>query len=219
MFLRKIKNASGCLHFIQYKLGEWFFPLLEPVFRMIENKDPMIKQHFDLALENLEQRKIGAALLNLNMTLNLKPNHFLARIYRGRVFVMEGRALLASEDYIKAHMINRYRFIHYDLYREYFRSMKKETIDLGMPETWNFKQVFEALRQTHDHISRETIKMESPISGESIFSAKHFEKEESPLPTEVLNHEEQDKFDAMGPITQAEIEAIDWDKLIKKLTW
>jgi len=34
----------------------------------------------------------------------------------------------------------------------------------------------------------------------------------------VLSHEEQDKFEAMGPITQSEVEVIDWDKLIRDLS-
>lgn len=218
MFAWDLKKLNRLRHAVQFKLGEWAFPLLEPVFRFVENRDSMVKKYFELALHHLEQRRTGMALLNLNMTLSLKPNHFLARVYRGRVFVLEGRILLASEDYIKAHMVNRFRFIHYGLYREYFKSMKKENLDPGPREAWDFNQVFEALRQTHDHISREASKVKGRSATEPILSRSSWEDEESLLNIEVLSHEEQDKFEAMGPITQSEVEVIDWDKLIRDLS-
>ncbi|UCD12524.1 MAG: hypothetical protein JSU88_05450 [Nitrospinaceae bacterium] len=213
-----LKKLNRIRRAVQFKLGEWTFPLLEPLYRLVESRNSMVKRYFDLALTHLEQRRTGMALLNLNMTLSLKPNHFLARVYRGRVFVLEGRTLLASEDYIKAHMINRFRFLHYGLYREYFKSMKKETLDPGLTEVWDFNQVFEALRQTHDHISREASKVKGRNTAGHTPSRSLWEDDDSLLDIEVLSDEEQYKFEAMGPITQDEVEVTDWDLLIRQLS-
>ena len=60
------------------------------------------------------------------MVLSLKPNHFLARVFRGRIYVKEGQYSLASEDYLEANRTSQYRFIHYDLYQEYFKSVNNE---------------------------------------------------------------------------------------------
>ena len=60
------------------------------------------------------------------MVLSLNPRHFLARVIRGRIYIKEGQYRLASEDYLEANKISQYRFIHYDLYREYFLSVNSE---------------------------------------------------------------------------------------------
>jgi len=218
MFAWDLKKLNRIRHAVLFRLGKWCFPLLEPGYRFIENRNGMVKKYFELALAHLEERRTGMALLNLNMTLSLKPNHFLARVYRGRVFVLEGRTLLASEDYIKAHMINRFRFIHYGLYREYFKSMKKETLDPGFSETADFNQVFEALRQTHDHISREASKVKGRNTAEPILSRSLWEDDDFLLDMELLSDEELDKFEAMGPITQDEVEVTNWDQLLRQLS-
>ena len=79
------------------------------------------------------------------MVLSLKPNHFLARVFRGRIYVQEGQYRLASEDYLEANRISQYRFIHYDLYREYFKSVNNEFGGQGGPILEKFDDVFESM--------------------------------------------------------------------------
>ena len=118
-----LQKLSHIINLIQFKIGELLFPILEPVFRIMDNKNPEAKKHFEQALNELGKKNLNVALLNLNMVLSLKPNHFMARVYRGRIYLNGGRYRLAAEDYIFANNSNRYRFIHYDLYREYFISL------------------------------------------------------------------------------------------------
>jgi tetratricopeptide (TPR) repeat protein len=122
----KFKKFSHLIYLAQFKLGELIFPMFESVLRLLENKDPEVRQHFNQALVSTNEKKQAIALLNLNMVLSLNPRHFLARVIRGRNYIKEGQYRLASEDYLEANKISQYRFIHYDLYREYFRSVNSE---------------------------------------------------------------------------------------------
>ena len=138
----KLKKISHLICLAQFKLGEFIFPMFEPMLRFIENKDPEVRRHFIQALSSLKEKKQAIALLNLNMVLSLNPKHFLARVFRGRIYIKEGQYRLASEDYLEANKISQYRFIHYDLYREYFKSVNSEFGEMGGLILKNFDQVF-----------------------------------------------------------------------------
>ena len=104
-----MKKNSHLFNFLCFKMGETIFPLFEPMLKLAENKDPEVRRHFNQALLSLKKSKQAIALLNLNMVLSLKPNHFLARVFRGRIYVKEGQYRLASEDYLEANRISQYR--------------------------------------------------------------------------------------------------------------
>jgi hypothetical protein len=104
--ISSVNKNSHLLNILYFKMGKTIFPLFEPMLKLAENKDPEVRRHFNQAI----------AILNLNMVLGLKPNHFLARIFRGRIYVKKGQFCLASEDYLEANRISQYRFSHYDLY-------------------------------------------------------------------------------------------------------
>ena len=151
----KLKKIKQLISLAQFKLGDFIFPMFEPMLRFIENKDPEVRRHFIQALSSLKEKKQAIALLNLNMVLSLKPRHFLARVFRGRIYIKEGQYRLASEDYLEANKISQYRFIHYDLYREYFRSVNSEVGSVGGTILKNFDQVFETLQFQQDSSSRD----------------------------------------------------------------
>ncbi|MFQ5449828.1 MAG: hypothetical protein ACE5E9_04330 [Nitrospinaceae bacterium] len=195
--------------------------MLEPFFRIMENQNPDVKKHFTQAVTSLKENKTAIALLNLNMVLSLKSNHFLARVYRGRLYIREGRYRLASEDYLQANKISPYRFNHYDLCREYLSSVKREFGELETSITKNFEQIFKVLRQSQEKHPLENEMEESmealPYPDEndsSLDEVLELRTDQTPLDPE----ERSDKFKKLGPITQKEIERTDWDKLIKELT-
>ena len=210
-------RIKGVLNWFQIKIGGIFFPLFEPVFRVQENWESEVKKHFHQAILNLEENRLTVALLNLNMVLSLKPRHFLARVYRGRIYLKERRYRLASEDYLRANRISPYRFHHYQLSQEYFSSAKNEFGELGTSINKNFDQIFEVLRQNQGGPADKSEKDDNL----ELFEPGHdFENEDLDLGFEefqVLNHQENRKFRDMGPITKKEIEKTDWDKLIKDL--
>ena len=76
-----MKKISHLICLAQFKLGEFIFPMFEPMLRFIENKDPEVRRHFIQALSSLKEKKHAIALLNLNMVLSLNPRHFLARVF------------------------------------------------------------------------------------------------------------------------------------------
>ncbi|MZH45880.1 MAG: hypothetical protein F3739_02390 [Nitrospinae bacterium] len=216
----KFKKISHLLCLVQFKLGGLTFPIFEPVLRFFENKNPEVRRHFNQALASLSEKKQAIALLNLNMVLSLNPKHFLARVFRGRIYIKEGQYRLASEDYLEANRISQYRFIHYDLYREYFRSVNSEFGGEGSNIIKNFDKVFETLQIQQDNGS---------IDG-SIDQGQEFKEKLAMMDSDlkegdeitfrelVLNPDETEKFMSMGPITQAEIEETDWDQLADDLT-
>ena len=185
---------------------------MEPFLRLTDNRSLEVRRHFNQALLNLQNSKQAIALLNLNMVISLKPNHFLARVFRGRIYVREGQYRLASEDYLEAKRISHYRFIHYDLYREYFKLVNKEFGTESDPILQNFNAVFDSLNSTsylqywESNKGREYKEKLSLIEADKRGSASDFS----------LTAEEKEKFRILGPITQQEVEATDWDSFMDK---
>ncbi|MFQ5443206.1 MAG: hypothetical protein ACE5EK_01195, partial [Nitrospinales bacterium] len=147
-------------------------------------------------------------------------NHFVARVYRGRIHIKERRFRQASEDYIQACKISRYRFVHYDLYREYFSALNKGIGHLGASIFQNFNRAFEALRKAqetlHGKIEKEkeaSLLEEAPMNPENREEDLSEKQEDA-----IFTKEEKIKFQALTPITYKEIEDTDWDGLIKDLS-
>ena len=150
MLSHALKKVSFGINLIQFRVGEFLFPLLEPVFRILENNNLETKKHFQMALKNFETKNFSGALVNLNMVLSLCPKHFLARVFRARLYVHGRKYKLASEDYVVASQTNRFRFIHYDLYGEYLSSMNRGKHEITSSIIKNFNQAYEMLRFDKD---------------------------------------------------------------------
>jgi tetratricopeptide (TPR) repeat protein len=208
-----VKKNSHLFNFICFKMGETIFPLFEPILKLFENKDPEVRRHFNQALLSLKKSKQAIALLNLNMVLSLKPNHFLAHVFRGRIYVKEGQYRLASEDYLEANRISQYRFIHYDLYREYFKSVNNEFGRQGEKPLNSFDDVFDSMNFIKGCKDLETeagLVFQGNLSlteTDDIFSYHDL----------ALTQEEKEKFETLGPISQEEMEETDWDLFMDDL--
>jgi tetratricopeptide (TPR) repeat protein len=208
-----VKKNSRLFSFLCFKMGETIFPLFEPMLKFFENKDPEVRMHFNQALLSLKQSKKAIALLNLNMVLSLKPNHFLARVFRGRIYVKEGQYRLASEDYLEANRISQYRFIHYDLYREYFKSVNNEFGRQPGQTLNSFDDVFDSI-----HLIQGCKDLETEAGQE--FEGKLSLTETDDILSYqdlALTPEEKEKFETLGPISQEEIEETDWDLFMDDL--
>jgi tetratricopeptide (TPR) repeat protein len=212
------EKTKTYFNWVRFKVGDFFFPLLEPIFRVQENWDTEVKKHFHQAIQNLEESRTTVALLNLNMVLSIQPRHFLARVYRGKIYLNDGRHRLASEDYLQANKISPYRFLHYHLSREYFASVKKEFGDMGESITKNFDQIFEVLRYSEGNPQKKNEVDDSQEVLEQIPDYDENHDFDVDLADAFLERAEKQKFQEMGPITKKEIAATDWDKLIEKLT-
>ena len=75
------------LNYLRLQLGKLVFYLFEPIFQCWENRDSDIREHLHQGLIYLDKGETAVALLNLNMVLSLKPNHFLALVSRGRLYL------------------------------------------------------------------------------------------------------------------------------------
>ena len=198
-------------------MGESIFPIFEPILQLVENKNPEVRRHFNQALINLNERKQSFALLNLNMVLSLKPNHFLARVFRGRIYVKERQYSLASEDYLEANRTSQYRFIHYDLYQEYFKSVNNEFKRKGGTFSKKFDDVSDAINFISNKNALEP-EISQGFQGDFPFIEMGGAlPQDSVLTLEDLTSEEKEKFKTLGPISQQEIEENDWDLLMDDL--
>ena len=209
----RVKKIRYFLDIICSKTGKAIFYLVEPVFKLAENRDPEVRRHFGQALLNLKKSKQAIALLNLNMVISLMPNHFLARVFRGRVYVRESQYRLASEDYLEANRISHYRFIHYDLYREYFKSVNNEFGPKSQPILKNFNEDLDSLNVTSNLKYWESDRgseFQEKLSLTEAYKSGSF-KELS------LTKEEKEKFQILGPISQKEVEENDWDSFMDEL--
>jgi tetratricopeptide (TPR) repeat protein len=215
---RDFQKTRPFLTWVRFKVGEFFFPVLEPVFRMRENWDSEVKKHFHQAIQNLEENRTTVALLNLNMVLSMQPRHFLARVYRGKIYLNEGRSRLATEDFLHSNKISPYRFLHYHLSAEYFASVKKEFGEMGVSITKNFDQIFEVLRQTQGNPKEMGEVDDGQDPSEQFPDYDNLEFDMDLADAGPLEESESQKFQEMGPITRKEISTTDWNKLIKELT-
>ena len=216
----RFKKVNHIISLAGFKLGKFVFPVLESILHFLENKDAEVRRHFNQAIFSANEKKQAIALLNLNMVLSLNPKHFLARVFRGRIYIREGQYRLASEDYLEANKISQYRFIHYDLYREYFRSVNSK---LGLAEdsiVKNFDQVFGVSLNQHDgnsnYGSADIAKQVKEMH--AMMEAGSNEENEINFKEFLLSPDETKKFMIMGPITQEEVEGTDWDQLTDDLT-
>ncbi len=217
MFSPENFKARNWVRRVRFRLGRLFFPLLEPLFILWENLRPEVRRHFDQAIRSLEQKNIAVSLLNLNMVLSLRPDHFLARVYRGRIYLRENQFRLASDDFLQANKISPYRFTHYGLYHEYLNSVTE-----GMGSTGNA-----CANRFNQSLQNPTLAMDSGLEGalsdlpEQLESSSEIDcylENEMPVDAIDLTREEIFKFQNMGPITGKEIEETDWESVIRKLT-
>ncbi len=217
MFSSGSLRARDFVRRLSFRVGRLFFPAVEPVNVFLENWKPEVRRHFDQAIRSLEKDNIAVALLNLNMVLSLRPQHFLARVYRGRIYLREFQYRLASEDFLKANKISPFRFTHYGLYKEYLNSVTEGMGSLGNTMANRFRQslqntppAFEPALETESQDIPEQVESQSEIDCylESIGSCDGMD----------LTQEEVFKFQNMGSITEEELGGTDWDTVIRKLT-
>ena len=56
---------------------------------LLDNRNSEIKKYFDQALKSFESNQSAISLLNLNMVLSLKQDHFMALVLRGRIYIKD----------------------------------------------------------------------------------------------------------------------------------
>jgi tetratricopeptide (TPR) repeat protein len=212
--MTKLKQG---LHFVRYSVGKFFFPALEPLFILRENLGTTVRRHFDQAIKHIENKNFAVAQLNLNMVLSLYPKHFLARVYRSRIYLRQKQYRLASEDLLQANRISPFRFTHYRLYREYLESIGEGT-QLGegrSPAQWMGR--IKGLREIPDF--KEYDNLDASESPPILEDSTDMEEDQLMVIQDPdLTVSERDKFGDMGPITSHEVEDADWDHVLKKLT-
>ena len=69
----KFKKFSHLIYLAQFKLGELIFPMFEPVLRLLENKDPEVRQHFNQALVKHEREKTSYSFVELKYGIEFEP--------------------------------------------------------------------------------------------------------------------------------------------------
>ena len=121
---------------------------------------------------------------------------------------------------MEANKISQYRFIHYDLYREYFKSVNSEFGEMGGLILKNFDQVFETLQFQQDSGFRDgkTDMGKEVQENLSMIEAGLKEGDEITFQELALSPDEKERFQVLGPITQKEIEETDWGQLSDDLT-
>jgi len=200
--------------FIRYSVGKLFFPILEPLFILRENLSTTVRRHCDQAIKHIENKNFVVAQLHLNMVLSLYPRHFLARIYRGRIYLRQKQYRLASEDLLQANRISPFRFTHYRLYREYLESIGEGTqFGEGRPPA-HWMGRLKGLRQSPDIEGYDSSDAQSILED----SAELEEEQLMVIQDPDLTQSESEKFGDMGPISSREVENADWDHVLKKLT-
>ena len=197
-------------------MGKLFFPILEPLFILRENLSTTVRRHFDQAIKHIENKNLAVAQLNLNMVLSLYPKHFLARVYRGRIYLRQRQYRLASEDLLQANRISPFRFTHYRLYREYLESIGEGTqFGEGRPPAYWMGRL-KGLDQMPDIKGYDAMDALDPhLASED---SADIEEQLMVLQDPDLTQSDRDKFGDMGPIASHEVENADWDHILKKLT-
>jgi hypothetical protein len=197
-------------------MGKLFFPVLEPLFILRENLSTTVRRHFDQAIKHIENKNFAVAQLNLNIVLSLYSRHFLARVYRSRIYLRQKQYRLASEDLLQANRISSFRFTHYRLYREYLESIGEGMqLDEGRPPAHWMGRLKESSQPPENGNDGQ-----DASDFQSVFEDSTDLEEEQLIVIQDpdLTQSERGKFGDMGPITSREAENADWDHVLKKLT-
>ena len=177
-----------------------FYPRLAAVFEKIDCNNSRL--YFSQARHNYEMNRFAAALLNLNMTLYLNPNHFGALILRGRILIKENKFKLAARDFLNAFDLSPVRFYLEDIHQEAletFPHLREVTLDAN-----DVPQFLRYLYQ-NSSIDGNDPNTQYTLENSDIFSRQDF----------AMTAEEKIKFEIMGPITQEEVESVDWNRVFK----
>ena len=207
-------------NYLRFRLGKLVFPLLEPIFQCWESRDTDVRLYLNQGLNYLNKRETAIALLNLNMVLSLKPNHFLALVSRGRLYLKQGRCQFAVQDLLKANQVSAYRFNHYGLNNEYLRSHNKVS-NLGVSIVSNLTEILELLSKLNGKPKElefpDVISLLRERSTEEQGCAENNEHAHA-LKRLTFSELGRKKFNKLGPITQQEIDNTDWDQLTQYFT-
>ncbi len=178
------------------------YPKLASFFEKMDDKN--CRLYFSQATQNYEREHFAAALLNLNMALYLDPQHFGALILRGRILIKEEKFDLASNDFLRAFDLSPVRFFLENIHLESLESfpgLREITIDINdTPQSLRYLYQDKNFGGSDFQQSEQNVLNEWGVS--------------SP-PETALSIEEKLKFDEMGPITQDEIETVDWNRVFK----
>ena len=158
--------------------------------------------YFSQARHNYETKRFAAALLNLNMTLHLNPNHFGAMILRGNILIKENKFELAARDFLNAFDLSPVRFFLENIHQqvlEAFPHIREVTLDAN-----DVPQILRYLYQS-ENIDGKDPNAQYTLENSDIFSRQEF----------AMSAEEKIKFEIMGPITQEEVESVDWNRVFK----
>lgn len=205
-------------HLFRYHVGKMFFPALEPLFILRENLKTSVRRHFDQAIKHIENKNFAVAQLNLNMVLSLYPDHFLARVYRGRIYLRQKQYRLASEDLVQANRISTFRFTHYRLYREYLESVGEGGAPEQNPMSPYGLDRFKEYPQRPDTSPGAYEEFDSQETHSTFEEGMDVEEDSLMVGQEFdLTQKEAQKFGNMGPITSHEANNADWDHVLKKL--
>jgi tetratricopeptide (TPR) repeat protein len=176
------------------------YPRLAAVFEKIDCNNSRL--YFSQARHNYEMNRFAAALLNLNMTLYLNPNHFGALILRGRILIKENKFELAASDFLSAFDLSPVRFFLENIHQEAL-----ETFPLLRDVTLDANDVPQFLRYLYqsNNVDGNDPNAQYTLENSDIFSRHDV----------VMTAEEKIKFEIMGPITQEEVESVDWNQVFK----
>ena len=208
------------LNYLRLQLGKLAFLLIEPIFQFWENRDSDVRVHLHQGLICLDRGETAVALLNLNMVLSLKQNHFLALVKRGQLYLKEGQCQLAAHDFLKASRVSTYRFSHHGLNNEYIRLLKKGVNDLDAPTVRNFSEILDPLNELNGG-SEELESYDVAFPGERpmVEQRREDNREHTPIFKRLTSDElDREKFDKLGPITQQELDNTDWNQLTQNFT-
>ena len=217
LMLGTMTKLKQSVRFVRYSVGKLFFPVLEPLFILRENLNTTVRRHCSQAIKHIVNKNLVVAQLHLNRVLSLYPRHFLARVYRGRIYLRQKQYRLASEDLLQANRISPFRFTHYQLYREYLESIGEGTqFGEGRPPA-HWMGRLKGLRQTPDIEGYDDM---DTSDAQSVFEDSTDLEEEQLMVIQNpdLTQSESEKFGDMGPISSRELENADWDHVLKKLT-
>jgi hypothetical protein len=134
--------------------------------------------------------------------LYLNPNHFGALILRGRILIKENKFELAASDFLSAFDLSPVRFFLENIHQEAL-----ETFPLLRDVTLDANDVPQFLRYLYQS---NNVDVNDPNAQYTLENSDIFSRHDV-----VMTAEEKIKFEIMGPITQEEVESVDWNQVFK----
>lgn len=203
-----------------------FIYIKEIFYFLKDNKNKKVRKHFRSGMNYIQKEDFQNAIEEFNKVINIKPDHFLARVYLARLYRIKGENLKAFKEYSYVQKINLVRYKTYNLMNEHLK-LTRIYEDRGLlDEVANnlekcARNLTEVAEKMHRAAKKQHNATEKLTNINKKFKIKSLDVKKLDIKIEEYGDfkdmDEYIKFLTLPPIAEEEKRNTDWDQVISKI--